>query len=121
MIDSKDLRVLDSSELRIGNLVLDSTKNTTKIESIIPEHNRVRYGIKLTEHWLERFGFEKEAGSFMGLQICNSWTFIYWSEYHGLELSVNEYGVKFTNIKYVHQLQNLFYSLTGKELELTKQ
>lgn len=116
MIDSKDLRVLDSSELRIGNLVLDSTKNTTKIESIIPEHNRVRYGIKLTEHWLERFGFEKveQIKSYYwrkSLISCYKQDGTFWFD-------VIQGCVE---IQYVHQLQNLFYSLTGKEIELTKQ
>lgn len=49
---------LHPSELMIGNIVLDSTKNTTVVETIIPEHNRVYYGKTLTEEWLLHYGFE---------------------------------------------------------------
>ena len=33
-------------------------------------------------------------------------------------IKCGEYEIIGVNIKYVHQLQNLFYSLTGKELEI---
>ena len=36
-------------------------------------------------------------------------------------ISVDNYGMEFKlcEVKYVHQLQNLYFALTGKELELT--
>jgi hypothetical protein len=81
-------------------------------------------GVPLSEDWLIRFGFEKE---------------VFWDgNYYTLELNDNKYcdlcivnGDKngfievtlfpyeeWFRYKYVHELQNLFAALTGRELEL---
>ncbi len=73
--------------------------------------------IPLTEEWLFEFGFEKKENNWKQLCICNDWTYIYWERLAGVELSVNKYSVMLTHIKYVHQLQNLYFALTGEELK----
>lgn len=75
-------------------------------------------GIPLTAEWLERFGFPKRLdGAFMD------------ARYRGFCMRVtpmNPSGFKWTSsrfgpvieLKYVHQLQNLYYALTSEELTL---
>jgi hypothetical protein len=66
--------------------------------------------IELTYQWLDKFGFEfKDAGDF--------------GHYYSLEdfdLNQDYQPIDFDciEIKYVHQLQNVYFSLTGKELEI---
>ncbi len=74
--------------------------------------------IPLTEEWLLRFGFEKKENNWKCLCICNDWTYLYWERLAGLELSVNKHSVMLPHIKYVHQLQNLYFALTNQELEI---
>jgi hypothetical protein len=72
--------------------------------------------IPLTEEWLLKFGFAKTENGWLALDICNDWSYLYWERLAGLELSVNKYQITMPHIKYVHQLQNLYFALTGEEL-----
>jgi len=67
--------------------------------------------IPLTEEWLLKFGFtfSDMIYSFDGFEILDL--------KQGLEFYNHDYPIK---IKYVHQLQNLYYALTQTELTLTK-
>jgi len=75
--------------------------------------------IPLTEEWLDKFGFEKsdDLGSYeVGLN--SPFVALIWnSEEVDLE---NDFSIEPMTItyrcKYVHQLQNLYFALTGKEL-----
>jgi hypothetical protein len=119
------------NELRIGNLVYSRGCNNEQIESTII--SLVKAGeliamcenrfiadkpIPLTEEWLDKFGFEyddifeyvdfeatysKELldGEFLNIRIPSFTTL----DIYGIEL------------KYVHQLQNLYFALTGEELK----
>lgn len=69
--------------------------------------------IPLTEEWLLKMGFEKDGE---GDWQKGDFAFTLGSE--GLKLFM-EYGFINPPIKFVHQLQNLFYCLTGEELKLT--
>jgi hypothetical protein len=66
--------------------------------------------IELTEEWLQKFGFHKVNGCFNFNKInifpCSD-----------LEKKWFEYENDM-EIKSVHQLQNVYFSLTGKELEI---
>lgn len=110
------MKELTPSELMIGNLVLDSTKNTTLVETIIPEHNRVYYGKPLTEDWLLKYGFKKSSFGMINITPeCivdpKANTIGFYSDYH-------EDDITFKLPKYVHQLQNLFYIITGAKLSV---
>jgi hypothetical protein len=63
--------------------------------------------IPLTEEWLIKFGFER-------------WNDVYNNFYHklnGVEIENGNIYVGHGNeIKYAHQLQNLYFALTGEEL-----
>lgn len=83
--------------------------------------------IPLTEEWLERFGFEKREGSvgdsfYIGINpVTKDWMFdIVWLK-NMMDYSYEDfpfYRNGHFRIQYVHTLQNLFFSLTGQELEL---
>ena len=71
--------------------------------------------IPLTEEWLLKFGIYEPIGihnsMFSGLIIVE------WNEYTKLyEFCVGDISLVF--IKYVHQLQNLYFALTGEELTI---
>ena len=77
-------------------------------------------GIPITPEWLEKIGFEKdethniyvlwqpESGPEMGF-TC---------EYRYVYLSRNDCHENLEHIKHIHQLQNLYFALTGEELEI---
>ena len=100
-------------ELRAGNYYL---YKGAEIKFDISDFKEIDYGllellkpIPLTEHWLHEFDFEfDEKHDFYYL--------------HPLAIDYDQ-GFKFVfnypskvTIKYIHQLQNIFYDLTGKEL-----
>lgn len=127
---------MKATELRIGNYFIPP--NTGTIESNTVMYLGLKQGtkifinshkssectpIELTEDWLLKFGFEKDKnlpvftkrtkvkdnfiiGNPEMVLICNPHQRIIWIESNT------------THIKcaYVHQLQNLYFALTGKEL-----
>lgn len=75
--------------------------------------------IPLTPEWLEKLGFEKEEkdGKSVGIEkyyVFTNEPFVY-NSIHGYWLHGRHMGIQPT---YLHQLQNLYFALTGKELEL---
>ena len=68
-------------------------------------------GIPLTEEWLVRLGFKKISphGSIWKLGNFHVQDFI--------QLGIYECN-NHVKIKYIHQLQNLYFALTGEELKL---
>lgn len=119
---------MDARELRIGNLVLDPEGLVSKILSISTESNSTdgKYylendynghpedlrSIPLTEEWLLKFGFSDGYTEFK-----KGW-FVICSEDGIFYFQFENYSVEFPDvkIKYVHQLQNLYFALTGEEL-----
>lgn len=72
------------------------------------------YPIKLTEEWLIKLGYKKDEFEIFSTQ---SKLFIYPME------NINSFkatwrGSSIREIKYVHQLQNLYHALIGKELTI---
>ena len=142
---NKIVAMLNKNEYRIGNLVQDAKGNPCKVEEISPDHGVKAYSgmitklplspIPLTEEWLLKFGFEGDENQYdIGL-----------SNGDGVDLSVEfAYGTtclkrkyvedwlieKYKHLnkvedfcyikhpKYVHELQNLYFSLTGEELNI---
>jgi len=80
--------------------------------------------IPLTEEWLLKFGFEKRTGKYIG----NCWAFGInprTEDYLIALEQINEnqdffYQNSFFDIKSVHQLQNLYFALTGEELSIVE-
>jgi hypothetical protein len=69
--------------------------------------------IPITEEWLLKFGFEKSFDTNFTLEFLH----------HELEINISGYGTwlntqDIVSVKYVHQLQNLYFALTGEELTI---
>lgn len=109
---------MKANELRIGNYVYLSDKN--KVWQILDGHeidecdnNPFSEPIHLTEEWLVNFGFEKHGIEWWGKGFCLEVykDKLYYSGGEGLHIVID--------LKYVHQIQNLYFALTGKELEIS--
>ena len=136
-----------AEELRIGNLIQaylePQISEWVEIEVYPDVLGRIqtypdRHGYKpipLTEEWLLKFGFEKgnykELNEKHFVKKTNTIKVIisgigFWDVY----TDYNPYQITFSNglniitdnkgINHVHQLQNLYFALTGEELKLTK-
>ena len=116
---------MNAQELRIGNYIHGWFNTNEGIEQkAFPISGKViqeieEWGvhdyspIPLTEDWLIRASGKKDQlapyidfGYFELTKADNDWYF------------VEKEGVRLCAIKYVHQLQNLYFALTGKELEI---
>jgi len=126
---------MKANELRIGNLLLwdDQPERILKVSEIGFNKYKDRFvsfengdgclldsdsgliPIQLTEEWLVRFGFEKDRNGYalhdkmsLSIHVSKELGFVpCWSD---LVLSIKY------NLQYVHQLQNLYFALTGQEL-----
>lgn len=72
--------------------------------------------IPLTAEWLLKFGFthDKEQQIYNRHDMCVS----YDETYEGYKLYVNHEYETGNSFMYVHQLQNLYFALTGEELKI---
>lgn len=119
-----------SNELRIGNLVQNSNGEIAKVTLLDSEHSRSR---SIRAWYIERPAYGLEDIQIEGIPLNNEWfeklNFIF-SEFAGGCYYQNELTIcilkdgyyrlfshtaKF-QIKFVHELQNLYHALTGKEL-----
>lgn len=134
---------MKASELRIGNL-LKAKKDyhnqfhgngiVSSIEEskfVILDHYPGKWfePIPLTEEWLLKFRF-KLAGDFTNTRVLNVVKHAY--DCSEIRYSPNEGLLRFSNggikgstiipyVKHVHQLQNLYFALTGEELTLNQE
>ncbi|WP_407533773.1 hypothetical protein [Elizabethkingia miricola] len=116
---------MNKAELRLGNYLHDRNGNLCKVIELredgiyAPVIGKAITGlpnkpIELTEEWLIKFGFKLESdaeGEYyenkgVGILILRS------DDIHFF------FGNPNNKDKYVHELQNLFYALTGEELKL---
>lgn len=127
------------AELRIGNKVnvidndggIDTVIEIQRDYCICQEYGSVDWSmvepIPLSPEWLESFGFRSDLKDWYWLPTGKN-SYIA-ANPHGFYLSVtdpddetfktdkDEFADKL-EIEYVHQLQNLYFALTGKELTL---
>ncbi len=128
---------MKNSELRIGNFLASKNISDAVRVGTINSNETIKldFGIcknifsdtmnlsafepiPITEEWLLNFGFRNQnfgwdLGEF-GIFDCNY-------KKGNLNLQINATEIPFIQIKYVHQLQNLYFSLTGFELALVAQ
>jgi hypothetical protein len=108
-------------ELRIGNFIYNDKKEIYKVTWINIE--KISNPILLTEEWLLKFGFKEfidfgyKTGVFdklplsIGFSYCmNNKKVMIMHEKNTVSHWINK------KIEYVHQLQNLYFALTGEEL-----
>lgn len=116
---------MKASDLRIGNWV-DTPDGIKQVEQLEKIENKGDIGVSytwgvsravtlcfssipITEEWLLKFGFKKDGGFnwiIAGHRIYVPTTNIFVCDKNGVVL------------KHVHQLQNLYHALTGKELTI---
>jgi len=118
---------MDAFELRIGNgFMINWSKEIRWADWMdirdIAE-NRINGGVSpitLTEEWLLKFGFEQVyTGSITKrFDLIKDDRFSYtFSTIANFDFGFRFIG-RFINVRYVHQLQNLYFALTGTELVL---
>ena len=105
---------MDIKNLRVGNWVEIIQPNKEVYTTIQPscfsvEIKKFYNPIPLTEEWLLKFGFKNIKFKY---EINN---FIIWLDPRSTYYYLNYEGGNI-EIKYVHELQNLYFALTGKEL-----
>jgi hypothetical protein len=126
---------MEAAELRIGNIVFF---HDTEMGKITYTHEEIIRGyeiqalevdgyirdvevepIPLTEEWLLKFGFKQDSYSYIkGVHqkiFSGVMKFDFNETLKDWEFSVG-YITDITRILYVHQLQNLYFALTGEEL-----
>ena len=99
------------NELRIGDWV-ETFEGVIQIQNgwEIDEGNECQ-PIPLTEEWLEKFGFEySDLNGDSGL-----WKIPPFQIYGKCNQFIYEYAL---DVNYVHQLQNLYFAITGEELTI---
>lgn len=75
------------------------------------------FGIPLTQVWLDKFGFKYLGGANL-IEFNAKW---FYGNIHIEQLKSGEFVFHGQQIMYVHQLQNLYFLLTGKKIILKKQ
>jgi hypothetical protein len=104
---------MDAKEVRIGNLVYGAEKIVYKITSdlihILESSPNWVNPIPLTKNELLKLGFIVSFGTTLVLRINNKGVLLVY------DLN-NKTCNGLDTIKYVHQLQNLYFALTNKEL-----
>ena len=90
--------------------------NTIEVEKNETMQYNMVEPIELNNEWLVKFGFEKYNECFYKIELkrgySDGW---YLSNENELTKSMSEFMVR---IKYVHELQNFWFSLCGRELIL---
>jgi len=114
---------MKANELRIGNWINHKYSPPSFIVSVINTFNENTVNgieledcepITLTEEWLLKFGFEKSGEPYIIENFAVeenglNWYLYMYDEENGCDVNI---GI----IQYVHQLQNLYFALTGEEL-----
>ena len=121
---------MEANELRIGNYVNINRahgrgENQIKVKEInlhylnqVQRNEKYIEPVLLTEEWLVKFGFVKL--DYHRFKIKPSHYFDYYYTYsvkdNCFRMYVEDGIMCLSTIEYVHQLQNLYFALTGFEL-----
>jgi len=117
---------MKANELRIGNLIQwISTGNIEEVKDIVTYDKRQAnvnnvsisdcIGIELNEEWLIKLSFQKIIEYEKELMTVEP----DWNDFGKQDFYVYYNGVFVNQYKYVHELQNLYFIITGVELQLT--
>ena len=108
---------MKANELRIGNYVQFSGGAIYKVDMLYIGFGGLEFWkpIPLTEEWLLKFGFEKKGCNW---ELPNFRFHVNKSVNYDGFLFCDGYSVITEKIQHVHQLQNLYFALTQKELTL---
>lgn len=128
---------MEVKELRIGNLIQlyrkpeDQEKTAHIVFDVYRDNENYYVGLEdgfyvnidkgiepipITEKWLDRLGFEYGDICDLGVRSNGQITYSFGTAYM---CDMFETGCGFkAKCEYVHQLQNLYFALTGEELEI---
>lgn len=122
---------MKASDFRLGNLYHFEDVSGMVVERVDYIENdmvdvnpmNLIHPIPLTEEWLLKFGFDKSTFGSIPMFFSKNDSFSYIQEQaYGCNgnygYCLNDEKMWFLEIKYVHQLQNLYFALTGEELIL---
>ncbi|MEY4351142.1 MAG: hypothetical protein RL078_1209 [Bacteroidota bacterium] len=123
---------MKAKQIRIGNLVMDGhevEKVNARMISMLAGNHADFDPIQLTEEWLIKFGFSQMTDtSPANYRMHKSKMFFYirygtFTTDGGQTDLIGYNGLFIANkfvrvIRYVHELQNLYFALTGEELTL---
>ena len=127
--------MIEAQDLRIGNFIqsgkgiykaisISHHEGETDLITVANDGLVIAYAciykpIPITEEWLLKFGAVKYNGNRFYLDIKDTLQ-LFWNigyDYFICEFSSRSTHVcYFNDIKYIHQLQNLYFALTQKEL-----
>lgn len=132
---------MNANELMLGNLVFLTKDNfkTKKVYELssfdiykLDESNcQDIQPIPLTEKWLLDFGFEEDSCHytdgkslfFHDIITTPQNFYLFYDEENNINLSIADDETTLSeklHLKYVHQLQNLYFALTGNPLQLVE-
>lgn len=116
---------MNASDFRLNNYVTNKEGGYSQISSI--SNNCTFKPVPLTDEWLVKFGFEKGGSNrfnYIDLNVDESFYIAVNGEEGvfncivALDNGEEEISECISHIKHVHQLQNLYFALTGEELEI---
>lgn len=107
---------MNAQELRIGNYISNG------VLPIKAGYDQVRFAeifepIPLTEEWLLKFGFVFR-GIYYHFPLNDIFKLEQYKHKNSFWLRHGKESIDCTRINYVHQLQNLYFALTGQELTI---
>lgn len=124
--------MINTNELRQGNLIFFRKRNTgndviKKVIAIQSQFIEIQIGrtyenkfldevfpVPVTEDWLLNLGFIKHVLGYKKNKVLI---------HYSIKLKDHfffSYSITYVNIHHIHQLQNLYFALTGEELKIKK-
>ena len=113
---------MEVNELRSGNWIdtkdfhIDEFKGLYQYDPEWYKYVHMFEPIPLTEEWLIKFGFEKKENKWYKLIRFPTVRFL--NNKLNVYVIIHSSSVVIAILDYVHQLQNLYFALTGEELTL---
>jgi hypothetical protein len=104
------------NELRIGNYIQFSSGSIYPVDIIYKDYTLLKswFAIPLNTEWLLLLKFQKIGVNFRKHDDCDR-EFVLWYNHNSKYYEVKGNN-NFYELKYVHQLQNIYSALTGAEL-----
>lgn len=129
MIQPHELRIGNCLQRLDGSILYVTAQDILTISEWDKSKGLLPKPIPLTEEWLINFGFENDGHNDWKIadRLKMEYVFQIREDLEGNVSSCGVMGISFLdtvqnfawNIKYVHQLMNLHFSITGTELPLT--
>ena len=107
---------MDNKEIRIGNLIKRNGILVTVDEQTFwdMKSNPDQYEpIMINEYWLKRFGFKEDPDGVYrrgGRELIEVFFF-------SAGFVVSSQSIALPDVDFIHQLQNLYFALTGNEIK----